>query len=63
MELDITEALAILKASSIEIDGADPRTPLEIATQYILTDSVALETNSLMEDCVTRVKAEIAWQK
>lgn len=42
MELTEGEASKILKAHSIDIDYRDPRSPQEIAVQFVLTNTVSL---------------------
>ncbi len=62
MEIDRNEALTILHAHRIEVSDMDPRSPIEIATQYVMTGQVALQqVPEQRMDSVAKIQAEIAW--
>ena len=62
MEIDRSEAITILQAHKIEVSDLDPRSPIEIATQFMMTGQVALKPVAEKQmDSVARIQAEIAW--
>ena len=64
MEINRSEAIVILQAHKIEVSDLDPRSPAEIATQFIMTGQVALEPVAEKRmDSVARIQAEIAWPR
>jgi hypothetical protein len=64
MEINRSEAMIILQAHRIEVSDMDPRSPIQIATQYVMTGQVALQPVPEQRlDSVARIQAEIAWPR
>ena len=64
MEISPGEAEEILHVHKIEVSDLDPRSPVKIATQFIMTGQISL--GNLAEksmDSVARIQAEIAWPR